>query len=128
MPLRIPFVTCRSCGLIGDFDLGIARRNPDWPRHEALQHALYTKHKDAMARAVSTVDHEAYASVQSEIFDQLMKQCPAVYPGRLARDPAYRAHWLRFQATHNANLALDPVLLARGRETAEIGAVVLRQP
>lgn len=128
MPLDIPFVTCGSCGVIGDFDLGIARRNPDWPRHEALQHALYAQRSDAMARAVSTRDHEAYTALQIEIFDELMKQCPAVYPRRLARDPAYRAHWLRFQGTHNANLVLDPGLLEHGRTTAEIGARVLQEP
>jgi len=127
MPHDTPFVTCRSCGVIGDFDLGIARRHPDWPRHEALQHALYAQRKDALARAVSAADHEAYVSLQSEITGALMKECPAVYPGRLQRDPSYRAHWIRFQATHSANLVLDPTLLACGRTTAEIGARVLRQ-
>lgn len=55
MPPRSAFVQCGSCNTISDFDLGVARRNPDWARHEAMQHQLYALAKEEFASATRAV-------------------------------------------------------------------------
>lgn len=126
MPPHSPFVQCRSCGIISDFDLGVARRNRDWARHEALQHLLYAQAKEDFARATRASDRAAYAAVHARILDQVMANCPQVYPPRVATDPGYRAHWIAFQSDHVASLAIDPVLVEGGRAVGKaVGEIML---
>jgi hypothetical protein len=76
MPPQSPFIQCRSCGIVSDFDLGVARRHPDWARHEALQHLLYAQAKEELARATRDGDRAAYAAVHARILDRVMANCP----------------------------------------------------
>ncbi|HUS64286.1 MAG TPA: hypothetical protein VMZ28_07070 [Kofleriaceae bacterium] len=118
MPSGSPFIQCASCGAIGDFDLGAARANPDWPRHEALSYELHGRHKDALEAARDAGDRERWIALYRVVTEALVDAFPAIYPPRV-REPEYREQLVAFQAAQNANLAMDPEILEGQRGLEE---------
>jgi DNA-directed RNA polymerase subunit RPC12/RpoP len=111
MPSGSPFIQCASCGAVGDYDLGAARANPDWPRHEALSHELHTRHKEALDAARDAGDRERWVALYAGLTEALVDAFPSAYPPRVG-EPAYRAQLIAFHAAHCANLQLDADLVA----------------
>jgi LSD1 subclass zinc finger protein len=110
MPPTTPFVQCDSCATVTDFDLGVARRHPDWPRHEALQQQLMARHAAAVEAARTAGDRATWVGIYAEIFRTLIESCPTVYPPQ-ARDAAYREILVAFQSRHNGNLVFEASLV-----------------
>jgi DNA-directed RNA polymerase subunit RPC12/RpoP len=128
MPSLTPFIQCRSCGVIGDFDLGTARRNPDWAKHEALLHHLYAQARRDQLDAIYAKDRPRCVAIHARVLGELMAQCPSVYPKRVTLDATYRDHWIAYQANQNTNLELEPEVVEGGRHIAELCGRLMNVP
>ncbi len=115
LPTRSPFLQCaRRVTPISDFDWGVARGLAEWPAHQARSQHLFEQRRHAFEAAGKAGDAAAWAAGYAEVLECLVAEFASVYPARVS-EPAFRSHFIAFQAAHQARLVLDPELVANQR-------------
>jgi hypothetical protein len=103
----LPYMHCRSCGAVGDYDWSTAARHPAWHAHQEMAQQRLSAFGARLEAAVAARDVAGYAATYAELLDPVIVRFPPMFPKRTATEPEYRARFASFIGGWQATNALS---------------------